>query len=94
MNWNNVELLDLVETYAAYEQTIGNRPISSEQGLSDRFDDEIAPLIIEEHGIKGELFEDTDMMNEQFSNWSDRLCKNGEIHPEQYNQYCYVGKYS
>jgi hypothetical protein len=89
MNWNDENLLEVIELHAE-----GEGWIASEQELSDRFDDEIAPLILENHGIKGELFDDTDMMNEEFSYWSDNLCKDGEIHPEQYSWYGYVGKYS
>ena len=30
----------------------------------------------------------------RYNDWSDSLCKAGEIHSEQYNNYCYIGKYS
>ena len=88
-NYNDETLLEMVELYAA-----DNSLIDSEDMLSERFDEEIAPLIIEQHGKKGEEFTDTVMMSEEFSNWSDGLCKDGEIHPIQYDQYCYTGKYS
>jgi len=89
MNYNNENLLEMVELYA---DTVSI--ISSEDELSERFDTEIIPSILEQHGTKGEEFTDTVMINEEFSNWADVLCKEGEIHPEQYNQYCYTGRYS
>lgn len=89
MNYNDENLLDMVELYAS---EMGY--ISSEDELSERFDNDIAPQILEQFGTKGEEFEDTVMMSEEFNNWTDSLTKNGEIHPEQYNQYCYTGRYS
>ena len=68
--------------------------IASEDELSERFDNEVLPGILENYGKKGEEFTDTTMINEEFNNWSDMLCKDGEIHPEQYDNYCYTGKYS
>lgn len=85
MNWNNFDsLLEIVEALAEHEGWI-----SSEDELSERFDEEIAPLVIEQYGE-----DDTDAMNQSFNDWSDSLCKDGEIHTEQYNQYGYAGKYS
>ena len=82
--FSHVELLEIIEEYATV-----NGGIDSEQELSDRFDDEIAPLIIDQYG-EG----DEPAMDEAFNDWSDSLCKDGELHELQYNQYCYVGKYS
>jgi len=82
--FSHVKLLDIIEEYATV-----NGGIDSEQELSDRFDDEIAPLIIDQYG-EG----DEPAMDEAFNDWSDSLCKDGELHELQYNQYCYVGKYS
>jgi len=82
-NYNDENLLEMIELYA---NEIG--AIASEDELSEQFDamiDECFPDI------------DTDdepMMSECFNNWTDGLCKDGEIHPEQYSQYCYTGKYS
>ena len=89
MNYNDENLLEMVELYA---DEMGY--ISSEDELSERFDQEVAPLVIDQHGTKGEEFEDTVMMNEAFNDWTDALTKDGEIHPEQYNKYCYTGEYS
>lgn len=84
MKYDNEDLLEMIELYAG---EVGN--ISSEDELSERFDNEIAPLIIKQYGEDDEA-----AMNEAFNNWTDALCKEGEIHTEQYNQYCYVGLYS
>lgn len=73
-NWNDENLLEVVELLAH-----SNRWIASEEELSDLFDQDIAPMVIEQYGE-----DDTIAMSEAFNNWSDRLCKDGEIHPEQY----------
>ena len=82
-NYNDENLLDMVELYAS---EMGY--ISSEDELSEQFDsmlDECCPDFDTE---------DEPAISEEFSNWADGLCKDGEIHPEQYNKYCYTGKYS
>lgn len=83
-NYNDENLLEMVELYASEMGFI-----SSESELSDLFDEEVAPLIIEEYGEGDEA-----AMSEAFINWTDSLCKDGTIHPEQYDKYCYVGEYS
>lgn len=83
-NYNDETLLELVELYA---EEMGY--ISSEDELSEIFEEQILPSIIEMLGEDDEI-----AINEGFNNWSDMLCKNGEIHPEQYNNYCYVGSHS
>lgn len=83
-NWNRVELLEIVEAYAEE-----NGMIASELELSEMFDDEIAPIIIAQYGE-----DDQCAMDEAFNDWTDALCTDGIIHDEQYNKYCYVGKYS
>lgn len=88
-NFNHVTLLDIVEAYAE-----DNGLISSEEALSERFDEEIAPIIIEQYGEVGVAFDDDVAMSEGFNNWTDALCKEGDIHDEQYQQYCYVGKWA
>lgn len=84
MNWNRIDMLEVVELYAA-----DNNMIDSEESLSKRFDDEILPLVIEKYGE-----DDSVAINTAFNDWSDGLCKDGEIHSEQYNAYCYVGRLS
>lgn len=81
-NWNKIDLLEIVEAFAA-----DNGLIASEEELSERFDAEVLPLIIEQYGE-----DDAPAINEGFNDWSDGLCKDGELHPEQYSQYCYVGR--
>lgn len=83
-NWNKVDLLEMVELYAEE-----NGMIASEQELSERFDAEILPMVIEQYGA-----DDDPAISEAFNDWTDSLTKDGELHPEQYNQYCYVGRLS
>lgn len=84
-NWDNYDtILEIVEELATYEGWV-----SSEEELSKKFDEEVAPLVIEQYGEN-----DSDAMNQSFNDWSDSLCKDGEIHEAQYNEYTYVGKYS
>ncbi len=83
-NYNDENLLEMVELYAA---EIG--AIASEQELSDRFDADVLPHVIAEYGAH-----DEPALYEAFNNWSDALCKDGEIHPEQYRMYCYIGEAS
>jgi len=83
-NYNDENLLEMVEMYAA-----DNGLIDSEDILSEQFDEQIAPMVVEQYGE-----DDEPAMFESFNDWADMLCKDGEIHSEQYNQYCYVGKYS
>jgi len=82
--FSHVELLEIIEEYATV-----NGGIDSEQELSERFDEDIAPLVIEQHGE-----DDEPAMNQAFNDWSDSLCKDGELHELQYSQYCYVGEYA
>jgi hypothetical protein len=83
MNFKHVSLLELVECYATE-----NRLIDSEEMLSERFDQ-----MIEVFAPNFPL-DDEPALSEEFNNWTDSLCKDGELHDEQYNQYGYVGKHS
>ena len=76
--------LELVEEWASECGLI-----SSEEELSEIFDEEIAPLVIEQYGE-----DDEPAMNEAFNDWSDALCRDGVLHELQYEDYCYVGKYA
>lgn len=60
-----------------------------ERELSNRFDDEIAPYVLEAYDADDEV-----AFNEEFSNFIDSLCKDGEIEYDVYMNVCYVGKYS
>jgi len=80
-NFKNADLLEIVEELASYMGTI-----DSEEALSEAFDnmlEECAPTFD---------FDDSVMLSEAFNDWADGLCRDGHIHAEQYNKYCYVGK--
>lgn len=87
INWDNIELLELVECYAESEKLCGSIVICNEDELSKRFDNEFEEFLAEHR-------DDSVMISETFNNWTDSLCKDGELHPEQYDKYCYTGKYS
>ena len=80
----NVTELELVEEFAQ-----DNNLIDSERNLSDQFDELISESVIVQYGA-----DDTPAMSESFNNWTDSLCKDGELHGLQYHHYCYVGKYN
>lgn len=67
---------------------------SSERALSERFDKEVMPTILKQHGEIGEEFHDQPMVDQEFSFWIDGLCRDGEVHELQYDQWEYVGKWS
>ena len=64
-------LLGVVEDYAS-----DNGLISTEQELSDRFDADIAPLVVEQCGAN-----DPPAMDQCFNDWTDNLCKDNQLHP-------------
>ena len=84
-NYNDENLLEMVELYANE-----NSLVASEDELSEQFDNDILPSILAAHGTPGDRVDEI-MINEAFGQWADALCKSGEIHPAQYNEYCYVG---
>ena len=73
--------LSFIESYADE-----NNLISSEQQLSDMFDD----LVKECDQMERIDYDDTCMLSEWFNDWSDMLCKDGQLHDIQYHEYCYV----
>jgi len=81
-SYNRLDLLDIIEEYASI-----NGLIASEAELSERFDNEILPLILETYDE-----DDAPAIYEGFNDWSDSLCKDGELHEEQYNNYYYIGR--
>lgn len=83
-NFSGVTILELAEAFAEE-----NGLIASEDELSERFDEEILPLVIEQYSE-----DDNIAIREAFNDWSDSLCKDGEIHESQYNTYCYVGSHA
>lgn len=90
MNWNNVDLIEMVELYAEdNNRCMTAKLIASEQELSDKFDEEVAQSVIAEYGR-----DDQCAIDQAFNDWTDGLCKDGDLHPEQYRTYTYVGKYA
>jgi len=83
-NYNTVSLLEIIEEYAE-----ANDLISSEIELSEVFDEQIAPDVIDMYGK-----DDAVAISEEFSYFADALVIEGDLHIEQYNSYEYVGKYS
>lgn len=83
MKYNNETLLEMVELYA---EEVGH--ISTEAELSERFDDMLGDE------TKRKLANDPIMLSEEFSYFADSLCKDREIHPEQYANYEYIGELS
>lgn len=81
--FNDESLLELAELYAS---DYGH--ICSEDEASERFDEMLAECSPEFDT------EDKIAVNEAFSCWMDGLCKDGEIHPEQYNSYEYIGEHA
>ncbi len=95
INWNTVDLLDIVEEYATSQNIYSGLShqdsrgpwIESEEQLSEKFD----------NGHEDWLHENRDdqpAIDQEFNGWTDMLCKDGTIHPEQYDKYMYVGKYA
>ena len=88
-NFNNVSELELAEAYAADN---AHYPcynlVTDEDDLSERFDE----ILDENLKLKETLRNDKIMLNEEFSYFADRLCKDGLLHSSQYNEYCYVGE--
>lgn len=82
MSFKRFDLLEAVELWAE-----DNNAISSETELSKRFDEEVLPSVIAQYGE-----DDSVAINEAFNDWSDMLHKDDELHEEQYNNYCYVGR--
>ena len=83
-NYGRMSTLEIVEEWGYY-----NDLLSSEEEVSERFDAEIAPAVVAKYGE-----DDTIAMNEAFNNWTDSLCKDGELHELQYENYEYVGRWA
>ena len=81
--FNQYGLLEIVESFA----TENDSPYADEEMVSMVFNVHILPAIVEQYGADDEV-----AINEAFNNWTDGLCKDGEIHDEQYNSYCYLGE--
>jgi len=77
--------LEIVELYAEERGFI-----CDEDELTAKFDEEVAPLVL----AAGISEDDSIAFSEEFNNWKDRLCEDGDIHPEQNSQYGYTGDYA
>ena len=82
LNFANYDLLEIVEFFAEE-----NGFIASEAELSERFYEAVLPDVIAKYGEDDQV-----AINEAFNDWTDMLCKDGDLHDEQYNKYCYVGR--
>lgn len=87
-NYNDETPLEMVELYAAEKGYISSAAEASEQ-----FDQDIMPGLIEKYGRPGYAFDDTDALCQAWGEWMDSECKEGNIHPLQYDQYDYEGKF-
>ena len=72
-------LLEMAEEYAE-----GHGLIDSEEALTLRFDSEIAQNVVEAVGEK-----DYPAMRQAFNDWTDSLCRDGQLHQLQYENYTY-----
>ena len=79
--------LEAVEYYASE-----NNLIESEQALSDQFDEDMIPILREQWLTYGDT-PDHPLISEEFSNWTDALVSDGELHESQLKEYCYIGEY-
>lgn len=50
------------------------------ESIHKRFNDEVKPMVIDQYGE-----DDEPAMNEAFNNWTDILCKDGEMSDNMYN---------
>lgn len=81
LEFYGTDRLNAIEEWASE-----NNCISSEQELSDLFDESIAPMVIEQYGEN-----DQPAMDQAFNDWSDSITRDGQLHELQYQEYCYVG---
>ena len=81
MNFNQADILDLAECFA-----LDNGLISSEEELSELWDKEYKDSFLSVYDADDEI-----ALNEEFSYFADAMCKSGQLHESQYNNYKYVG---
>lgn len=75
------------EREAFYDCTEDEQEPNQEE-ISQRFDNEIMPSVIQQYGEN-----DKPAINEAFNNWTDGLCKDGQISSLLYSRIEYVGQY-
>lgn len=54
----------------------------TQQEARDLFEQEVAPLVRQKYG-----WDDTIALAEEWNNWTDALCTDGEITSDQYNDW-------
>ena len=84
-SFTGVTQLELAEAFA--EQN--GMPYDSEESLSEVFDEIIVQGVIDQYSE-----DDQCAIDQAFNDWTDGLCKDGQLHSSQYQEYVYVGKYS
>ena len=84
-SFTGVTEIELAESFAEHN-VIG---YDSELALSEAFDADIVQSVIDQYGE-----DDQCAIDQEFNDWTDGLCKDGQLHSSQYQEYVYVGKYS
>ena len=69
-------------------------PYFSEDSVSEAFDKEIMPGVLEQYGKLGVAFTDECAISEAFSAWTDGLQTEGYLAQVQVASYDYVGEWS
>ena len=85
-DFNKASMLEVLETFAEVNDKFGL--VLDEEHLSDMFDNEVAPEVIEMYGI-----DDKVALQQAFFNYSHELSVNGLLHPIQEESYSYIGQY-
>ena len=83
-NIGNYDLLEIVEGFAEFNDL----RFVDEESVSAAFNEDVRPAIVAQYGE-----DDQDAIDQGFNDWTDGLCKDGELHDEQYNKYEYLGKH-
>jgi len=100
MNFNQYDWKDILEDFADSQSytmlnvieefaEFNNFPFSDEESVSRQFNEFVRPSVVEAYSEDDEV-----AINEAFNNWTDGLCKDGDLHEEQYNNYTYLGKHA
>ncbi len=77
----NISPLELAEYYAEENGLIENA-----EELGEMFDRDILPSVVEQYGK-----DDYPAIREAFNNWTDGLCRDGQLAESQYQEYTYQG---
>ena len=77
----NISPLELAEFYAEENGLIENA-----EELGEMFDRDVLPAVVEQYGK-----DDYPAIREAFNNWTDSLCRDGQLAESQYQEYTYQG---